>query len=124
MNFGDQVIYVEKGVEYNATAMLVSALEAHAGKNCEPSIGLAFFKHPFVPEYRYDVRHESFDNKGAYWKDAVSEAPEAAPVATAVATAQAGVQEVTYPCGCTASASADGEPLPDHCPDHGKPAKE
>lgn len=81
MNFGDQVIYVEKGVEYSATAMLVSNLEAHAGKNSEPALGLAFFKRPFVPEYRYDVRHQSVA-QGAYWKDA---APEAAPVALAVA---------------------------------------
>lgn len=44
MKFGDQVIYVENGKEFNATVLSARVLDNHMGAGDEPLVHLAFFK--------------------------------------------------------------------------------
>jgi hypothetical protein len=69
MKIGEKVLFTEKGVQYNAIVMAVNPLDAGKGSSGEPKLALAFFVKPFVPEFRYDVAHQSADSKGSYWSE-------------------------------------------------------
>lgn len=47
MKFGDAVVYIENGVEFNATVLGVRVLDHHTGANDEPLLHLGFFKEAF-----------------------------------------------------------------------------
>lgn len=49
MKFGDPVIYIENGQEYNAIVVSSRVFDDHLGANDEPMLDLAFFKEVLAP---------------------------------------------------------------------------
>ena len=76
MQFGDKVIFIENGNEFEATVLSSRVLDFHNGKDNEPLVHLAFFKpvtdglgnvvnvvgtgrQNELVQWRFDVAHES-----------------------------------------------------------------
>lgn len=90
MKFGDRVIFIENGEEFNATVLSSRVLDHHTGENDEPLLSLAFFKPVMAPgpqgfpveknvigtaqqgdlvQFRHDVAHVSHEYSEEYLKE-------------------------------------------------------